>query len=155
MNKNIHYPNTNIKVEPGDIIYSPIGRSTYFVGHSVVVGTDYKIKEVIPGKQGWYELDLIRFWARHRRGDQLTILRPYQGAAEAATWITNNLQHFETYTIFNHHLNDIKHSYCYKFVAQVYYYGANVSIVDKPNKLLLPNDILKSKALYKLAVLRI
>src|SRR5699024_9140667 len=155
MQKNIHYPNTNIKIKPGDVIYSSIGRSTYFVGHSVVVGTDYKIKEVIPTKPARYELDVIRFWARHRRGDQLTILRSYQGAAEAAAWITNNLQQFERYTIFNYYLGDFQNSYCYKFVAQAYYYGANISIVDKPNRLLLPNDILKSKALYKLAVIRI
>lgn len=155
MKKTLHYPNTNIEVKPGDVIYSSIGRSTYFVGHSVMVGTDFRIKEVIPGKPGWYELDLIRFWARHRRGDQLTILRPYHGAEAAAQWITDNLRSFKTYTIFNHDFNDLANSYCYKFVAQAYHFGANISIVEKTNRLLLPRHILTSKQLQKVAIIRI
>lgn len=155
MKKTLHYPNTRIPVKPGDVIYSSIGRSTYFVGHSVIIGTDYRIKEVIPGKPGWYELDLIRFWARHHRGDQLTILRPYHGAQEAAQWITDNLQSFETYTIFNHDINDLANSYCYKFIAQAFYFGANISIVKKHNRPLLPRHILQSNQLEKIAIIRI
>lgn len=155
MNKKIHYPNTRIEVRPGDIIYSSIGRSTYYVGHSVIVGTDYKIKEVIPIRQGWYEIDLIHFWARHRRGDQLTILRSYTGANEAATWITYNLHQFKKYTIFNHDFHNITHSYCYKFVAQAYAFGAGVCITPQSKRLLLPRDILQSPQLEKIAIIRI
>lgn len=153
--KTIYYPNTNIQVQPGDIIYSSIGRSTYFVGHSVIIGTDYKIKEVIPGKPGWYELDLIRFWARHRRGDQLTILRANEGAYEAAKWITENLRKFKSYTIFNYDMNDFTNSYCYKFVVQAFHFGSGISITDRRNKLLLPRHILQSKQLQKIAIIRI
>lgn len=39
------YPHTNIAIHHGDLLYSSIGKSTYFVGHSVIVGTDYTIKE--------------------------------------------------------------------------------------------------------------
>ncbi len=150
-----YYPNTTIEALPGDIIYSSIARSTYFVGHSVIIGTDFTIKEVIPSIPGWQILTLKQHWNRHHPGDKVTILRSKMGAKEAASWITGNIKSFKTYNLINYDINNLAKSYCYKFVTQAYYHGAGISIVKKMNRLLLPNDIKKSSVLDRVAIIYI
>ena len=152
-NKTIKYPYTNINVLPGDILYSSIGRSTYFVGHCIIIGTDNKIKEVLPGTPGWHTITIGQFWNRHNKGDKIMLLRSAEGANEAATWISKNLHLFKSYNLINYDIENIEKSYCYKFVTQAYYFGANVQIVTNMNRLLTPNDIKKSPKLDKIAVI--
>lgn len=149
------YPNTTIPIVPGDVLYSPIGRSTYFVGHAVIIGTDYKVKEVLPGKPSWYTIRIEQFWRRHRPGDVITLLRPTEGAFEAAAWITENLQQFKMYNLFNYDFTNFEKSYCYKFIAQVYYFGAGIDIIKNKRRLLLPNDIKRSKKLNRIAMINV
>lgn len=155
MTKKHYYPLTTIEIFPGDIIYSSIGLSTYFVGHTVIIGTDYTAFEVIPGNPGWHTLTLQQHRNRHRFRDEITIFRSPIGAEKAATWITENIEKFKTYHLINYDILNFDKSYCYKFVAQAYYHGAGISIVKNSKRLLLPNDIKKSPKLEKIAMIHI
>src|SRR5699024_9689302 len=95
------YPYSNIQMLPGDILYSTIGRSTYYVGHIVIIGTDFLMKESIPGKPSGHMLTAEQFWHRHRPGDKITLLRSKVGAKEAAAWATKNLHLVKYYDIFS------------------------------------------------------
>lgn len=150
-----YYPQTNIEVKQGDIIYSSIAKSTFYVGHSVIVGANFIIKEVIPGEPGWHLITIEDYFKRHNKGDQITILRAYEGGFEASVWIANNITRFKKYTVLNWDMYDLSESYCYKFVAQAYLFGAGIQLVTERDRLLLPNDIKKSQQLYKLAVIQI
>ena len=146
------YPHSIIDILPGDVLYSSIGKSTYYVGHSVIIGTDYMIKEVLPGIPAWHTMTIEQFWHRHHVGDRITLLRAIEGANEAAIWITENLHRFQTYHLANYDMSNIGKSYCYKFIAQVFQYGANLDIVRNSNRILLPHDIKKSPKLQKVAL---
>lgn len=152
MSKKSYYPRTSIKIFPGDIIYSSIGLSTYFVGHTVIIGTDYHAYEVIPGNPGWHTLTLQQHRNRHRPGDKITILRSSTGAKKAASWIMKNIEKFKIYHLANYDIQNFSKSYCYKFVVQAYYHGAGISIVNSENRLLFPNDIKNSPKLKKIAI---
>lgn len=147
------YPQTLIDIHPGDILYSPIGRSTYFVGHAVIIGEDYMVKEILPKTPGWQSLSIERFWNRHHYGDEITLLRSPKGANQAAHWITTNLEKFKTYSLTNFDVHHIEKSYCYKFVVQAYYLGANVEIVHHMNRPLFPLDIKRSSKLERVAIM--
>lgn len=149
------YPNTSIEVLPGDILYSPVGCSTYFVGHSVIIGTDFQIKEVLPGKPAWCSISIERFWTRHFRGDRISLLRSAKGADAAANWATMHLEKFQSYNLLNYNIQNVEKSYCYKFVTQAYFFGANVRVVRNMHRLLLPQDIKKSPRLQKIAVMEV
>ena len=155
MTRIFNYPQTTIEMFPGDIIYSSLGLSTYFAGHTVIIGTDYIAYEVIPGNPGWHKLSLQQHRNRHRSGDKLTILRSPNGAEKAAQWIIENIGKFKTYHLANYDIQNLAKSYCYKFVAQAFYHGADISIVKNPKRLLLPNDIKKSPQLEKIALINI
>src|SRR5690625_2671335 len=152
--KTVYFPNTSIQMFPGDVLYSSVGRSTYFVGHSVIIGENYIVKEVIPGKPGWHMLTLDQFLNRHHKNDHITLLRSSSGAQAAAQWITQNIQHFKQYNLLNYNIHNLQKSYCYKFIIQAYLHGANIQLVKNPNRLLLPNDIKKSPVLQRVAVIR-
>lgn len=149
------YPNTSIEVLPGDILYSPVGRSTYFVGHSVIIGTDFHIKEVLPGKPAWRSISIERFWTRHFRGDRISLLRSPYGAHMAAAWATRHIEKFQSYNLLNYDIENFEKSYCYKFVAQAYFFGADVRVVRNMHRLLLPHDIKKSPRLQTIAVMEV
>ena len=146
------YPYSNIDIIPGDILYSPIGRSTYYVGHTVIVGTDYTIKESLPGKPSGHMLTMEQFWHRHLPGDRITLLRSKIGAQEAAKWATKNLHLVKDYTVLNHDINSIEKNYCSKWIVQAYYYGANVKLTNVLHRFISPQYIMRTKSLDKIAV---
>lgn len=139
-------------MQAGDILYSSIGRSTYYVGHSVIIGTDYLIKEAIPGKPSGHTLTIEQFWGRHREGDRITLLRADEGAHEAAKWATENLGKVQDYFIGNFDINNIEKNYCSKFIVQAYYYGANVKLTNCLNRFISPQYLKRTPKLEKIAV---
>src|SRR5690625_3006852 len=151
----IYFPNTTIQIYPGDVLYSSLGRSTYFVGHSVIIGENYIVKEVIPRKPGLHMLTLQQFLNRHHKNDTITLLRSPYGAQQAAQWITRNIQNFKQYNLLNYNIHTLEKSYCYKFIVQAYLHGAHIQLVKNPHRLLLPNDIKKSPVLKRVAVIQI
>lgn len=146
------YPFSNITMQPGDILYSTIGRSTYYVGHAVIVGSDYLIKESIPGKPSGHSLTITQFWSRHRRGDKITLLRAKAGANEAAAWATKHLGKVKDYYVGNFDLTNIEKNYCSKFIVQAYYYGAQVKLAKQLNRFISPQYLKRAKKLEKIAL---
>lgn len=149
------YPHSNINILPGDILYSTIGRSTYFVGHTVIVGTDFLMKESIPGKPSGHMLTPEQFWNRHRRGDKITLLRSKVGAEKAANWATENLHLIKDYQVLNTDIHTVAKNYCSKWIVQAYYYGANVKLTDHLNRFISPQYFKRTKKLDKIAVFSI
>src|SRR5699024_12823734 len=86
------YPHSPIEIMPGDVLYSSIGRSTYYVGHAVIVGTDGMCNEALPGKPAGHELTMIQIWGRHRLGDRILLMRAKARVEEAADWATKSLE---------------------------------------------------------------
>jgi|SRR5690625_1739432 len=146
------YPDSNVDMLPGDILYSSIGRSTYYVGHTVIVGTDYTMKEALPGKPSGHMLTAEQFWNRHHQGDRITLLRSKTGANEAAKWATENLHLVKDYTILNHDIESIEKNYCSKWIVQAYYYGAKVKLTNYLNRFISPQFLTRTKRLEKIAV---
>lgn len=150
--KTKYYPFSNIAMLPGDILYSTIGRSTYYVGHTVIVGTDYLMKEAIPGKPSGHTLSVEQFWFRHHPGDKITLMRSQVGATEAATWATDHLHLVQDYHVFNTNIQTIEKNYCSKLIVQAYYYGANVKLTNVLNRFISPQFLTRTNKLDKIAV---
>jgi len=151
----LYYPNSNIEVKQGDILYSTIGRSTYYVGHTVMIGSDYLVKESIPGKPSGHSLTINQMWNRHRKGDKITLLRAPSGAQAAAKWVTENLASVKDYWILNSNIKNREKNYCSKLIVQAYYYGANVKLTNVLNRFISPQYLKYTKNLEKIAVFAI
>ncbi|HLQ73016.1 MAG TPA: hypothetical protein VK125_02210 [Bacillota bacterium] len=146
------YPHSTVPMKRGDILYSPVGRSTYFVGHTVIVGSDYLITESIPGKPSGHKLTVEQFWNRHHSGNRITLLRSDKGAEEAADWATKHIDEVNHYQVFNTNIQTIDKNYCTKWIVQAYYFGANVELFTGLNRLITPQHILCAKTLSKEAL---
>lgn len=145
------YPYTNIPMKRGDVLYSSIGRSTYFVGHIVIVGSDWMMKESIPGKPSGFSLTPEQFWHRHRRGDRITLLRARSGADEAAQWATNYVSCVKHYNLLNYDINTIASNYCSKFIIQAFYFGAHMKLFSFLTRLITPQQFKRSPHLEQIA----
>jgi len=152
LNNRKTYPYSNIDMLPGDILYSTIGRSTYYVGHAVIVGIDYTIKESLPGKPSGHMLTIEQFWHRHLPGDKITLLRSKTGAIKAAKWATKHLHLVKDYTILNHDIASMEKNYCSKWIVQAYYYGSNGKLTNYLNRFISPQQLKRTKRLEKIAI---
>lgn len=85
------YPNSTLEMYPGDVLYTSKGWSTGLVGHTVIIGTDFKVKEVLTGTPAGRSTITKEFFDRHPTGNTITVLRPTSGASGAATWATKIL----------------------------------------------------------------
>jgi|SRR5690625_303215 len=146
------YPYSNVEMMPGDILYSSIGRSTYYVGHIVIVGPDYNIIESLPGKPSGHRLTVYQYWHRHNQGDEIMLLRSKHGASDAAKWAFENIGFVENYTVLNYNLNSLKNNYCSKWILQAFYYGANIKLTPFLTRLVLPQAFKYMKSLEKIAL---
>lgn len=149
------YPYSNIPMLQGDILYSPISRSTYYVGHTVIIGTDFLVKEAIPGKPSGHMLTIEQFWSRHCKGDKIILLRSESGAKEAAEWATNNLHFVKDYHLGNYNINNIEKNYCSKFITQSYYHGAKVKLTHILNRFISPQFLTMTRKLKRIALFEI
>src|SRR5699024_757288 len=132
-----------------------IGRSTYYVGHAAIVGTDGMCKEALPGKRAGHELTIFQFWGRHRLGDRILLMRAKAGGEEAASWATQYLEAGEHYTLLSTHVTNVAQNYCFKFIAQAFYYGAEQSILKRTNHLITPFTFKREVQLEKIALFQI
>src|SRR5690625_6250907 len=108
------YPYSNVKMLPGDILYSSIGKSTYYVGHIVIIGPDYNIIESLPGKPSGHTLTPYQYWHHHIQGDKITLLHSTHGESVAAKWTYANVAYVDNYTVLNYNLKSIITNYCSK-----------------------------------------
>lgn len=149
------YPNSTLEMQPGDVLYTSKGWSTGLVGHVAIVGTDFKLKEVLTGKPAGRSTTLNAFWARHSKGNKISIYRPSKGATSAAKWATKNISSATSYNLVSHNINTISKNYCSKFVAQAFYHGSNISLVSSINTLITPNNLAKSSNLRAIGTLTV
>lgn len=149
------YPNSTLEMQPGDVLYTSKGWSTGLVGHVAIVGTDFKLKEVLTGSPAGKSVTLNQFWGRHSKGNKISIHRPSKGAAGAARWATNNIGSVTKYNLTNHNINTISTNYCSKFVLQAFYHGSNISLVASMNTLTPPSNLKNSSNLRLIATLTV
>lgn len=126
--KENYYPQTKVKMEPGDILYSAKGWSTFLVGHVGMVGKDYKIYHSHP--QGGFADRLPNYLSRHKFGTTLTVLRPQSNGREAAEWAANNVGLVKRY-FFDPRIGGMKWNYCTKFIWQAFWHSGSGDITNR------------------------
>ncbi|SDM48701.1 hypothetical protein [Sediminibacillus halophilus] len=151
------YPGTKIAMEPGDILYSAKGMSTFMVGHVGMVGHDQLVYHSHP-KGGFYE-ELAVYLSRHKFGTELTIYRPVRGAEDAAQWVGDHITRIKRY-IFDPRLNTLATNYCSKFIWQAFWYSGYGDVTgrkrqDKQLAWIYPMTIKQAGNLEQLAVVRL
>lgn len=122
------YPNTEVKMEPGDVIYSSKGWSTFLAGHAGIIGKDLKIYHSHP--KGGFADSLPGYLSRHKFGTSLTVLRPKKDGQKAAEWAKNNVGLVERY-FFDPRLGGIAINYCTKFIWQAFWHSGSGDITGR------------------------
>ncbi|WP_260865785.1 hypothetical protein [Paenibacillus xylanexedens] len=118
----------DIKLEPGDIVYTPSSESTYYAGHMGIIGLDGKIYHVHPygpvfaDSMEWY---LTRFYA----GDRFIVFRSRMNMAglRAAEWVQEHYQQVKLYRLQTN-LRSIERNYCSKFIYQAYQFTSGLDL---------------------------
>lgn len=134
-NDTVRYPNSTIVVRVGDILISEKSwDATRFVGHAAIVGSDFVVREVLPGVAG-RAVSL----ASHRLNQNGGVVKIYRHsnsttASKAGIWATNNIGKVTSYW-YNANLQGISPNYCSKFIYQAYMNstGTLVGYIDKPS----------------------
>ena len=125
------YPDTTILMKPGDIIYShKIAFSSFLVGHTGIVGINYRIYHVNRWDEKGHGDSMPIYLSRHKKGERLTILRNENEeiARKAARWAKENIEKVKKYA-FTRNLADFELNYCSKYIWQAYYF-ANEETID-------------------------
>ncbi|RDW16816.1 hypothetical protein [Oceanobacillus chungangensis] len=124
------YPDTTIKMLPGDVLYShKLAFSSVIVGHVGMVGEDCRIYHVNRWGNKGHADRMSVYLSRHKKGEKLTILRfsDKKIAKEAACWAKANIGSIEAYK-YTRDLADIKINYCSKYIWQAYYFGTTLNV---------------------------
>ena len=117
----VRYPNSTIAVRSGDVLVSDKSwDATKFVGHAAIVGSDFLVREVLPGTTP----GKTRTLSAHRvnqSGGSVRIYRHPNATArtKAGVWAVNNIKNVSVYH-FTTGLNSIYNNYCSKFVWQAF-----------------------------------
>lgn len=117
-----------MKLEPGDIVYTPSSESTYYAGHMGIIGLDGKVYHVHPygpvfaDSLEWY---LTRFY----EGDRFIVFRSRlnQAGQRAAEWVHEHYKQVKFYRLQTN-LRSIERNYCSKFVYQAYQFTTGLDL---------------------------
>ncbi|PYY28883.1 hypothetical protein [Paenibacillus illinoisensis] len=117
-----------MKLEPGDIVYTPSSESTYYAGHMGIIGLDGKVYHVHPygpvfaDSLEWY---LTRFY----EGDRFIVFRSRlnQAGQRAAEWVHEHYKQVKFYRLQTN-LRSIERNYCSKFVYQAYRFTSGLDL---------------------------
>ncbi|WP_236146594.1 hypothetical protein [Paenibacillus xylanilyticus] len=117
-----------MKLEPGDIVYTPSSESTYYAGHMGIIGLDGKVYHVHPygpvfaDSLEWY---LTRFY----EGDRFIVFRSRlnQAGQRAAEWVHEHYKQVKFYRLQTN-LRSIERNYCSKFVYQAYQFTSGLDL---------------------------
>jgi uncharacterized protein YycO len=120
-----------MKLEPGDILYTPSSESTYYAGHMGIVGLDGKVYHVHPygpvfaDTLDWY---LTRFY----EGDRFIVFRTKlrQVGTRAAEWVQENYEQVRFYRLQTNLLS-IEQNYCSKFIYQAYKFTSGLDLWER------------------------
>ncbi len=124
------YPGTDIRMCPGDILYShKYAFSSFLVGHIAIIGENDRIYHINRWQPYGHADSMPIYLSRHKKGEKITILRyPQQEEAKkAAKWAMQNYDQIKSY-IFTRDLLDIKNNYCSKFIWQAFYFGNEIKL---------------------------
>ncbi|MEQ6376926.1 YiiX/YebB-like N1pC/P60 family cysteine hydrolase [Bacillaceae bacterium S4-13-56] len=117
-----NYPNTNIEIKPGDLLYSKKSVSTFYVGHIGIVGTDGKVHHTLPADPSASH-PVSTFLSNF---DTVTLIRPNNATSAQRTtagyWAVNNINYVTNYSFTNNPYS-ISNNYCSKFVWLAYDYA--------------------------------
>lgn len=137
-----NYPGTSIKVRAGDVLYSGKKPDTFFVGHVGIVGTDGKVRHIIPSGKKTHTLSSFK-----SNFGNITVLRHSNSgtgylAATKSREIYSSMSEYK----LNNRLNNVKKNYCTKFVWQSFYQSSNIDILGlhytgNSKALIFPSDI--------------
>lgn len=134
------YPNSQISVSPGQVIYSSKGWQTFFVGHVAIVGDDGKIYHSTPAvASGGVGETLSNYLSRFDSGTSFEVYAfradeygPFLEPYNAGKWARENVSKITEYSWANNlKMSNISSNYCSKFIWQAYYYGADTNL-DRP-----------------------
>ncbi|NMI06595.1 hypothetical protein HF638_21650 [Paenibacillus sp. SZ31] len=117
-----------MKLEPGDIVYTPSSESTYYAGHMGIIGLDGKVYHVHPygpvfaDSLDWY---LTRFY----EGDRFIVFRSRLNEAgmKAAGWVQEHYKQVKFYRLQTN-LRSIERNYCSKFIYQAYQFTSGLDL---------------------------
>ncbi|CAI6062180.1 hypothetical protein PAECIP112173_01832 [Paenibacillus sp. JJ-100] len=118
----------SMKLEPGDIVYTPSSESTYYAGHMGIIGLDGKVYHVHPygpvfaDTLDWY---LTRFY----EGDRFIVFRSKlrQVGIGAAEWVQEHYKQVKFYRLQTNLLS-IERNYCSKFIYQAYKFTSGLDL---------------------------
>ncbi|MBR2564002.1 MAG: hypothetical protein IKE29_05200 [Paenibacillus sp.] len=118
----------SMKLEPGDIVYTPSSESTYYAGHMGIIGLDGKVYHVHPygpvfaDTLDWY---LTRFY----EGDRFIVFRSKlrQVGIGAAEWVQEHCEQVKFYRLQTNLLS-IERNYCSKFIYQAYKFTSGLDL---------------------------
>ncbi|MEK3824167.1 MULTISPECIES: hypothetical protein [Paenibacillus] len=117
-----------LKLEPGDIVYTPSSESTYYAGHMGIIGLDGKVYHVHPygpvfaDTLDWY---LTRFY----EGDRFIVFRSklHQVGMRAAEWVQEHYKQVKFYRLQTNLLS-VERNYCSKFIYQAYKFTSGLDL---------------------------
>ncbi|MEI2280449.1 hypothetical protein [Paenibacillus polysaccharolyticus] len=118
----------SLKLEPGDIVYTPSSESTYYAGHMGIIGLDGKVYHVHPygpvfaDTLDWY---LTRFY----EGDRFIVFRSklHQVGIRAAEWVQEHYKQVKFYRLQTNLLS-VERNYCSKFIYQAYKFTSGLDL---------------------------
>ncbi|UFT99071.1 hypothetical protein KO561_18085 [Radiobacillus kanasensis] len=144
-------------MEPGDIVYSTKGWSTFLVGHAGIVGHDMLIHHSHP--LGAFSESFSRYKSRHKYGGSILVLRPRGNSDLVAAWAEENIDHVQRY-LFDPWLRRLSNNYCSKFIWQAFWNGAQVDLTNhnlSANRIswVYPYQIKQSSYLKKKGIIRL
>ncbi|MFC7320606.1 hypothetical protein [Halobacillus campisalis] len=122
------YPDTSIKIQPGDLLFSPIGKSeSKYVGHVGMINNNLQVVHSVPA--GLVKDPVVEYYSKFRGIRVYGPNNPSLGVKAAHHLELLFTKYPEAYYRVLTPLNDIdEEQYCTKMVWQAYYHGAGVNL---------------------------
>lgn len=122
------YPGTDLQAKPGDLLFTPIGKSeSKFVGHVGIVNHKYEVVHSVPS--GLIADSLNEYFHKFRYISVYSPIDPLSGV-DAAHYVEALVDKHPSaqYRIFTSLGESHHEQYCTKIVWQAYYYGAGINL---------------------------
>ncbi|WP_431799229.1 hypothetical protein [Halobacillus andaensis] len=145
------YPGTEIEIEAGDLLFSPIGKSeSKYVGHVGILDTNHKVTHSVPS--GLIQ-DSVENYCKKFRSITIYAPRRAEHGLKAASYLKNLNNKFPKadYKVFSSLAYSEGKQYCTKIVWLSYKKGAGINLGSLPDyaKAVHPRFIRDLSFLYK------
>ncbi|MCA0983129.1 hypothetical protein LCL89_03595 [Halobacillus yeomjeoni] len=145
------YPGTDIEIEPGDLLFTPIGKSeSKYVGHVGIVNGNLKVVHSIPAG-----LALDEVPAYFQKFRSITIFSPVESdvGRNTASFLDALYDAYPraVYRVMTPLGFDWHEQYCTKIVWQAYYYGSGINLGSySPHARAIHPELLKDRRYLKI-----